>query len=52
MKKKTADAVMNALTDVFAALSGMDPEDSFCVSYVDHRLTVEYTLNLGEGEEE
>lgn len=45
MEKKTTDALMNALTR-------MDPEDSFCVSYVDHRLTAEYTLNLGEGEEE
>lgn len=43
--------MLTALTNVFAALTGMDPEDSFCVSYVDHRLTVEYTLNLGEEEE-
>ena len=52
MEKKTTDALMNALADVFAALTRMNPEDSFCVSYVDHRLTAEYTLNLGEGEEE
>ncbi len=51
-KKICSDAVLDALKNVFAALTEIDPEDSFCVSYIDHRLTVKYTISFKEDGEE